>query len=204
MARLPDLVEFAQTHQLKIGTISDLIHYRAAHESLVEKVHERTITTAHGAFRAIALRDKPTGSAHLALVKGIIHEDRETLVRVHEPLSVLDLLETSLSTHSFSVSAALQAIAEAEQGVLVLLNCNEPAERMFSQFKAMDDVERLGEQYLRKVPHAKMDLRTYGIGAQILRLLNVGKMRLLANPRKMPSMAGFDLQVAGYFNKENT
>ncbi|MCE2679429.1 MAG: 3,4-dihydroxy-2-butanone-4-phosphate synthase [Burkholderiales bacterium] len=202
MARLPDLMEFAQIHNLKVGTISDLIHYRAAHESLVEKIHERVLNTAFGSFHVVALRDKPTGSAHLALVKGNIDPAKETLVRVHEPLSVIDFLETSLTTHSFSVPSAMQAIAQSEQGVLVMLNCNETAERTFAQFKALDEVERLGDQYLNKVPHNKMDLRTYGVGAQILRLLNVGKMRLLANPRKMPSMAGFDLQVAGYVNKE--
>lgn len=203
MARLPDLIEFAKVHQLKIGTIADLIHYRAAHESLVETVHERVINTAAGPLRAIAMRDKPTGNAHLALIHGSIDPAQETLVRVHEPLSVIDLLESQLSTHSFSVPAALQAITRAPQGVLVLLNCNQSAEQMFGQFRALDDVEQMGEAYLRNVPHAKMDLRTYGIGAQILRLLNVGKMRLLASPRKMPSMAGFELQVAGYVNKEN-
>ena len=200
MARLPDLIEFAQEHQLKIGTIADLIHYRAAHESLVELVHEGVINTSVGTMRAIAFRDKPTGSAHLAMVKGQIKEDVETLVRVHEPLSVIDLLEVDRSTHSFSVPAALQAIAEAEQGVLVLLNCNEPADRIFEQFIALDSVKSGGS-----TPHSrqyKPDLRTYGVGAQILKQLNVGKMRLLAKPRKMPSMTGFDLQVSGYVGED--
>ncbi len=202
MARLPDLFEFAQVHQLKIGTIVDLIHYRAAHESLVEVVHERLMNTAHGVFRALALRDKPTGSAHFALVHGEIDPVKETLVRVHEPLSVLDFLEIVYTSHSFSVPQALQAIAQSEQGVLVMLNCNETPEQLFAEFKALDDVQSQGGRYVSA--KTKMDLRTYGIGAQILRLLNVGKMRLLANPRKMPSMAGFDLQVAGYVTKENS
>ena len=83
-----------------------------------------------------------------------------------------------------------------------MLNCNQGADQFFTQFQALDEVERLGDDYLRSVPHAKMDLRTYGIGAQILKLLGVGQMRLLASPRKMPSMAGFELQVSGYVNKE--
>lgn len=202
MARLPDLMEFAKVHGLKIGTIADLIHYRSAHETLVEVVHERVLNTSEGPIRAIALRDKPTGSAHLALVHGDINPGVETLVRVHEPLSVIDLLESTLSTHSYSIPAALKAIKAAQQGVLVLLNCNQSADGLFSQFRALDDVQQQGDAYLRNVPHAKMDLRTYGIGAQILRMLNVGKMRLLASPRKMPSMAGFELQVSGYVNKE--
>ncbi len=200
MARLPDLIEFAQAHGLKIGTIADLIHYRAAHETLVEVVQEGTLNTQSGVFKAIAFKDTPTGSAHLALIKGPILQDVETLVRVHEPLSVIDLLETERTTHSFAVPAALAAIAQAKQGVLVLLNCNDSAERIFNQFSALHDTK---ESVAAQVKVHKTDLRTYGVGAQILKHLNVGKMRLLAKPRKMPSMTGFDLQVAGYVNEES-
>jgi 3,4-dihydroxy 2-butanone 4-phosphate synthase/GTP cyclohydrolase II len=193
MARLPDLIEFAQEHGLKIGTIADLIHYRSQTESMVERVGERTMHTPHGAFRAIAYRDKPSGGAHLALVHGEIEGAAESLVRVHQPVSILDLLETSTTTHSWNVAAALAAIQAAPCGVMVMLNCEESAEQMFSQFAALCNPEV-------KPPAraARMDLRTYGIGAQILKDLGVGKMKLLANPRKMPSMAGFDLEVVGY------
>src|SRR5206468_1680008 len=122
---LPDLMAFARDHGLKIGTIADLIHYRAANESLIERVAEREIATAHGTLRAIAYRDVPSGAAHLALTKGTIDAERETLVRVHEPTSVLDLLDGGASTHSWTVSRALATIAAAEAGVLVLLNTNE-------------------------------------------------------------------------------
>ena len=195
MARLPDLIEFAAEHHLKIGTIADLIHYRSANESLIERVAERQIETAHGVFRAIALRDTPTGSPHLALVYGDIDPDHETLVRVHEPLSVLDLLDTGSTTHSWTVHDALEAIARAGRGVLVLVNCAESADRRFGQFSALADVDARGA--VAKV-QKKMDLRNYGLGAQILRDLGVGKMRLLARERKMPSMTGYDLQVSGY------
>ena len=201
MARLPDLIEFAQEHGLKIGTIADLIHYRAAHESLVQVVHEGTLITAVGPMRTIAFRDKPTGSAHLALVKGTISEEVETLVRVHEPLSVMDLLDVERSSHSFSVPDALEAIQKADQGVLVLLNCNESADRIFDQFITLNGADQGKAQPPSK--HYKTDLRTYGVGAQILKQLNVGKMRLLAKPRKMPSMTGFDLQVSGYVGEES-
>jgi len=190
MARLPDLIDFAQEHKLKIGTIADLIHYRSQHESIVERVGERTMLTTHGNFKAIAYRDKPSGSAHLALVHGDISPEREALVRVHQPVSLLDLLETQASTHSWNFAAAMDAIKAAECGVIVLLNCEESAEQMFGQFAALSSQEA-------QAP-ARMDLRTYGIGAQILKDLDVGKMTLLARPRKMPSMAGFDLEVVGY------
>ena len=197
MARLPDLMIFAREHGLRIGTIADLIHYRAAHESLIERVADRIVTTAHGALRAIAFRDLPSGAAHIALMRGTIDPEIETLVRVHEPTSMLDLLDIGTSTHSWPVSRALEAIAKSDAGVLVLLNCNESAAALFGHFESLAEVDRTGA-CREKAVERKRDLRTYGIGAQILRDLGVGRMRLLAKPRKMPSMTGYDLRVSGY------
>ncbi len=195
MARLPDLIEFAKEHGLKIGTIADLIHYRSQNESIVERLAERTMQTAYGSFKAIAYRDKPSGGAHLALVHGDITPERETLVRVHQPISILDLLETEATTHSWNVASAMSAIKASERGALVLLNCEESAEQMFAQFEALNN------PHVSPQPRgSRMDLRTYGIGAQILKDIGVGKMKLLASPRKMPSMAGFDLEVVGYLS----
>jgi 3,4-dihydroxy 2-butanone 4-phosphate synthase/GTP cyclohydrolase II len=193
MARLPDLVEFAREHKLKIGTIADLIHYRSQTECLVERVAERPLSTVYGDFRLIAYRDTPSGAAHLAMVHGEIAREREALVRVHQPVSVLDVLENRATTHSWNISAAMQAIKQGDNGVLVLLNCGETADQLFAQFAALDTT---GARPVGRA--ANMDLRTYGIGAQILKDIGVGKMQLLANPRKMPSMAGFDLEVTGY------
>jgi 3,4-dihydroxy 2-butanone 4-phosphate synthase/GTP cyclohydrolase II len=190
MARLPDLLEFAVEHNLKIGTIADLIHYRSQTESLVERVAERQLTTVHGDFRLIAFRDKPSGCAHLALVHGEPDGDQEALVRVHQPVSILDLLDSRATTHSWNLPAAMQAIKASPSGVIVLLNCSETAEQLFSQFQ--------DKSQARPSARAAMDLRTYGIGAQILKLVGVRKMKLLANQRKMPSMVGFDLEVTGY------
>jgi 3,4-dihydroxy 2-butanone 4-phosphate synthase/GTP cyclohydrolase II len=195
MARLPELLEFAKEHGLKIGTIADLIHYRSQNECMVERIAERPLRTAHGDFRMIAFRDKPSGSAHLALVHGDMAPGKESLVRVHQPVSILDLLETEATTHSWNVSSSLKAIKESEQGVMVLLNCGETAEQLFGQLEALDkNVRPTGRA-------ASMDLRSYGIGAQILREVGVGKMQLLASPRKMPSMTGFNLEVTGYMAK---
>jgi 3,4-dihydroxy 2-butanone 4-phosphate synthase/GTP cyclohydrolase II len=194
MARLPDLIEFGREHGIKIGTIADLIHYRSQHESIIERVAERTMQTAQGAFRAIAYRDKASRSAHLALVHGEPRPELETLVRVHQPVSILDLLESKATTHSWNMASALEAIKNADRGAVVLLNCEESAEQMFAQFEA------LAPQSEERKPSrdARMDLRTYGIGAQILKDLGVGKMTLLASPRKMPSMTGFNLEVLGF------
>jgi len=187
MARLPDLEIFAREHGLLIGTIADLIHYRSRTEKLVERIAERPITTPHGSFRLVVYREKQDDATHLALVRGPIAADVETLVRVHEPLSVIDLLDAHDATHSWTVPAAMEAIDRAGRGVIVLLHRPESA-------------EELRRRAMASAPPAtsKLDLRNYGIGAQILRDLNVGRMRLLARPRKMPSMAGFDLEVTGY------
>jgi 3,4-dihydroxy 2-butanone 4-phosphate synthase/GTP cyclohydrolase II len=195
MSRLPDLLPFATKHGLKVGTIADLIHYRAANESMVERVGARTVRTAAGPFELVAYRDKPSGAAHLALVHGQLAPDKEALVRVHEPLSVLDLIDTDESVHSWPVHKALRRIAASDGGVLVMLNCADTTERLFDKFNALLKVD-VAQQVVQRA--TKTDLRTYGVGAQILRDLNVSRMKLLAKPRKMPSMTGFGLQVTGY------
>jgi 3,4-dihydroxy 2-butanone 4-phosphate synthase/GTP cyclohydrolase II len=192
MARLPDLVGFGREHGLKIGTIADLIHYRSANESLIERLGERVVNTAFGPFRMSLFRDKPSGSPHIAMVYGQFGPSDEVLVRVHEPLSVLDLLEIDRGRHAWSVHQALQAIAGFGRGVLVMLNCAGTTEALETQFQA------LAGQLAAPARKARMDLRTYGVGAQILRELGVGRMRLLSHPRRIPSMAGYDLQVTGY------
>lgn len=192
MARLPDLMEFARVHGLKIGTIADLIHYRAANESLVSRLGERPIETAFGPFRLVVYRDTITRATHLALTRGEIRPESETLVRVHEPVSLLDVLESAAVGHAYSVPQALSIIAEAGSGVVVLLHRPESADELAQRALPANTLP----------PARKFDLRDYGIGAQILRDLGVGKMRLLAMPRKMPAMDGFGLEVTGYFQRQ--
>jgi 3,4-dihydroxy 2-butanone 4-phosphate synthase/GTP cyclohydrolase II len=187
MARLPDLERFAAEHGLKIGAISDLIQYRSRTERLIERIAERPLATVHGAFRLVRLsrqalrRDAPGARARP------VSPDTETLVRVHEPLSVMDLLDTGHTSHSWSIAAALAAIA---QGGARRRRLAAPSRERAGAAAPRARRRRTGGLEGR--------LRNYGIGAQILRDLNVGKMRLLAKPRKMPSMAGFDLEVTGY------
>jgi 3,4-dihydroxy 2-butanone 4-phosphate synthase / GTP cyclohydrolase II len=128
---------------------------------------------------------------HLALTLGDISADEETLVRVHEPISVLDFLDCASRRHSFSVDQSMRIIARQGKGVLVLLHRKEASDDLLSALR--EDAEK---------PAAKWDPRLYGIGAQILREVGVGKMRLLASPRKMPSMAGFGLEICGYLAPE--
>lgn len=189
MARLPDLMEFSRKHQLKIGAIADLIEYRSQTESLVTRVAERTIQTLHGEFLLAAYRDEIANTVHLALVRGTIHPAKETLVRVHEPLSVIDLLDIQDTTHSWNIQDAMKLVAEAGHGVIVLLHRKESSAKL---------IERVESQETHFPGPSKADLRNHGIGAQILKDLNVGKMRLMATPRKMPSMTGFGLEVTSY------
>jgi 3,4-dihydroxy 2-butanone 4-phosphate synthase / GTP cyclohydrolase II len=194
MARLPDLQLFAAEHGLKIGTIADLIEHRSRVESLIEKIGTRTLQTAAGEFTAHAFRDSTGHGVHMALVRGQWGADEVVPARVHEPLSVLDALEVGRTMHSWSLEAALKHMAEAGKGVVVLLNCGESGEQLVAQFEGTARASHAPER-------GRMDLRTYGIGAQILRQCGVHKMQLLGSPRRMPSMTGYGLEITGYLSK---
>ena len=198
MARLPDLLVFAQEHQLKIGSIADLIKYRSQHESIVVREGTREFTTPWGKFEGIIYRDTPSSCMHIALIHGKPSENQETLVRVHEPVTVLDFLDSNISTHSWPLAQALQAIAKAPAGVAVLLNAAGIAapnnEDWLAQFQKLNQ----STDAVQKPLSRKTDFRSYGIGAQILKDIGVGKMRLLANPNPVPSLSGYKLEVTGY------
>jgi 3,4-dihydroxy 2-butanone 4-phosphate synthase/GTP cyclohydrolase II len=187
MARLPDLIPFANQHGLKIGSIADLIEYRSQNEKLVERVAQRMVQTPYGQFELFTYSDKSSSYTHLALVKGDIQPQKETLVRVHEPLSVMDFLEQASYPNSTSVHDAMLKMSQSTAAVLVLMHPAETSASLLARASARTETHQ-----------AQWDPRSYGIGAQILRDLNVGKMRLLATPRKLPSMTGFGLEVVGY------
>jgi 3,4-dihydroxy 2-butanone 4-phosphate synthase/GTP cyclohydrolase II len=199
MARLPDLLQFAKEHELKIGSIADLIQYRSQHESIVVREGVREFNTPWGKFQGIVYRDTPSSCIHLALVHGSPSESEETLVRVHEPVTVLDFLDAKASTHSWPLAQALQKLAAAPSGVAVLLNASGIAAPndadWLAQFQKLNGAE---SQEAAKPAARKTDFRTYGIGAQILKDIGVGKMRLLANPSPVPSLSGYKLEITGY------
>ena len=194
MARLPDLQVFAAEHGLKIGTIADLIEHRSRTECLVKKLGTRSLNTAFGEFQVHAFSDEPSGALHLALVKGQWSPDQSVAVRVHEPLSVLDTREVGRSMHAGSLEASLRHISETGAGVAVLLNCGETAAQLLAQFEGTARSAQAPER-------GRMDLRTYGVGAQILRDGGVHRMQLLGNPRRMPSMTGYGLEITGYLSR---
>jgi 3,4-dihydroxy 2-butanone 4-phosphate synthase/GTP cyclohydrolase II len=197
MARLPDLQLFAAEHGLKIGTIAALIEHRSRTETLVQRVGaSREMHTPWGTFTAHAFQDAPSGGVHLALVCGQWTPEDTVPVRVHEPLSLLDALELNRPMHSWSLDASLARIAKEGRGVAVFLNCGETAQELLAQFEGTARPAQAPER-------GRMDLRSYGIGAQILRECGVQRMNLLGTRRRMPSMAaGYGLEIAGYITRD--
>ena len=164
-------------------------------ERIVRQVGSRSLKTAVGEFEVHAFKEHTGEGVHLALVIGQWGPDDVVPARVHEPLSVLDALETGRTMHSWSLDSCLARIAQEGRGVVVLLNCGESAEQLLAQFEGRARSAQAPER-------GKMDLRTYGVGAQILRECGVHKMKLMGQPRRMPSMAGYGLEITGYIPKE--
>ena len=194
MARMPELRAFAEKHGLKIGTIADLIKFRSENETLVERVADRTVSTPYGSFRLCVYHDKTVDEVHYALVKGSPSPDRPVLVRVHEPFVSLDMFDFDKSRHAYSVQDAMRMVAHQQEGVIVLLRRDETAADLLTRIEAPRG---------RKAPARGWDPRLHGIGAQILRDLGVGKMRVLARPKRIPSMAGFGLEVVEYVSPDD-
>jgi len=194
MARMPELLAFSAKHKLKLGTIADLIKHRSENETLVERVADRPVTTPYGAFRLCVYHDKTVDEVHYALVKGEPSPERPILVRVHEPFISLDMFDFDTVRHAYSVQDAMRMVAQHKEGVIVLLRRHEPAGEILDRIQ--------GSQ--RQRPAARpWDPRLHGIGAQILRDLGVGKMRVLARPKRIPSMSGFGLEVVEYVSPED-
>ena len=192
MARLPDLQLFAAEHGLKIGTIADLIEHRSRNESLVEKIGSRPLQTAHGEFIAHAWSDKPSHGAAPGAGQGRVVARRQRL-----PCACTSRCRCSTRWKSTAPctpgtwTPASSALRREGKGVAVLLNCGEDAQQLLAQFEGTARASHAPER-------GRMDLRTYGVGAQILRECGVHRMNLLGKPRRMPSMAGYGLEIAGY------
>jgi 3,4-dihydroxy 2-butanone 4-phosphate synthase/GTP cyclohydrolase II len=196
MARLPDLQNFAKKHHLKIGTIADLIAYRSRTESLIKQINQQDVATPFGDFVMHAFEDLTTGNIHLALVKGAWGASECVVVRVHEPFSVLDILCSHPSYHSWNLDTSLSYIQQQGRGVAVLLNCAQEPKHLRHTLQKKPESETQFTPQSERI--AALGLRTYGIGAQILRYLGVRKMELLSPVRKMPSLVGYDLEVVGF------
>ncbi len=194
MARRPDLEQFAKEHNLKIGTIADLIHYRALNEKTVEKVDEHQLETEYGEFKLVTYKDTIQGDTHLAMVKGDIQPENPVTVRVHMADTMRDLLGArQQGSASWPLHRALEKVASEEAGVVVLLGTNSD-----------DDLEARVTDFFTPKKHrgsAQAGSGVYltvGTGSQILNDLGVRKMQLLSAPMKFSAISGFDLEVVEY------
>jgi 3,4-dihydroxy 2-butanone 4-phosphate synthase/GTP cyclohydrolase II len=194
MARRPDLEQFARTHDLKIGTIADLIRYRLKNERSVEKIHDAPIDTEYGAFRMCCYEDHVNETVHVALVRGELDSVLPPLVRVHIEDTLRDVIGARSEKLGWPLRAAMRRVAADSSGVVVILRPEE------SPRDFMDGVYQLGAKPAAARPVGATVLRTYGIGAQILKDLGVTRMRVLSAPKQLQGLAAFDLEVTEYIN----
>jgi len=194
MARQPELEAFAEEHRLKIGTIADLIQFRMQHETSVERVAETQVQTEFGALRLLSYRDRLADNLHLAFVAGTPHPETPTLVRVHLHHPLYDLAGVPAPATGRSLRDSLVRIG-AEGGVVVILRNQVSDRELLSCLHSLHS-RQSGEA--AEPPAAGSDLRTIGLGAQILADIGVRKMRVLSTPRRMHALAGFNLEVVEY------
>ena len=199
MARRDDLLRFARRHKLKIGTIADLIEYRLATEESVEAIADLNVETAFGPFRMLCFEDHVNRAVHLALVRGTIDPKTPVLVRVHRQETLTDVVGVHDRSLHRSLRDAMRVVAEQNHGVIVILRPDESARDLMSA------VHELSREEPNLTARARgMDLRTFGIGAQILRALGVRRMRVLSTPRHMHALSGFGLEVVEYVSMDSS
>ncbi len=198
MARRPDLETFAQQHDLKIGTIADLIQYRIKNEKTVEQITGCDLPTRHGDFRLYSYQDMIGNEIHLVLVKGEISPERPTLVRVHVQNTLCDMFESTMDS-GWPLRAAMDYVSQVGEGVIVVLRNYDKARDLVNRIEEQrtgGNTERQAKNF--KTSQNDDDLRTIGIGAQILTDLGVGKMRVMSAPKHLHALAGFDLEVTEF------
>ena len=194
MARRPDLEKFAREHQLKIGTIADLIRYRLEKDRLIERIAERPVNTEFGPFRMFCYEDHVNRTVHLALVRGELNADSVPLVRVHLPDTLRDLLAIRDDALGLPLRSAIQRIAQEPSGIIIVLRTGESPRDLMDTVQAMNRAEHASPAS----QSGKHVLRTYGIGAQILKDLGLTRMRVLSAPKQLQGLSGFDLEIVGY------
>ena len=200
MARRPDLEKFAAAHNLKIGTIADLIQYRIKNEKTVERVTSCNLPTRRGDFQLVAYQDVIGNEMHLALVKGEISPDRPTLVRVHVQNTLCDLFESARDC-GWPLRRVMDQVSSEGEGVIVVLRNYDTARDIIHRIQdykwhGVDDA--IPERQKSKDD----DLRTIGVGAQILSDLGVRKMRVMSAPKHLHALAGFELEVVEFVDTE--
>jgi 3,4-dihydroxy 2-butanone 4-phosphate synthase/GTP cyclohydrolase II len=194
MARRPDLEKFAKSHGIRIGTIADLIRYRLEKERSVERIDEQVINTEHGEFTMYSYDDHVNRAVHVALVKGDPGKVDTPLVRVHLQDTLGDVIGVQSRSLGWPLHSAIERIAQEEAAVIVLLRDQETSRDFMDAVEGLDDT---GDD-LKERRSGDNVLKTYGVGAQILRDLGLSKIRVLSAPKHMYAISGFDLEIIEY------
>jgi 3,4-dihydroxy 2-butanone 4-phosphate synthase/GTP cyclohydrolase II len=197
MARRPDLEAFSRQHDVRIGTIADLIRYRLDKERYVDRIAEKTVQTAYGEFRLYCYDDRVNRVVHVALAKGDLVKATSPLVRVHIQDTLGDILGVQSPALGWPLDSAIERISREDAGVVVVLREQESSREL------MEAVESLSQtpDELTERRRGEAVLKTYGVGAQILRDLGVHRMRVLSAPKQMHGISGFDLEISEYVEK---
>jgi 3,4-dihydroxy 2-butanone 4-phosphate synthase / GTP cyclohydrolase II len=201
MARRPQLQEFARRHALKVGTIADLIRHRLRTERTVERISEQTVQTELGEFRLYAYQDDVNLEVHVALAHGRLDGPDAPLVRVHVADTLRDLLGVRGTTRAWTLRAAMQRIVEAGNGVVVVLRQPESARELADAVRSFAAPAAPAADNSAAGAEGTV-LRTFGVGAQILKDLGIKRMRVLSAPKQMHGIAAFGLEVEGYVGEE--
>lgn len=200
MARRPDLEKFAEQHKLKIGTIADLIEYRNLNESIIKRIAKCRLPTQYGEFDLVTYKDSVDENLHYALAKGDINREEPVLVRVHLQNTFTDLLQSDRATSkSWSLSSAMEKIAK-EGGVLAIIGSNENPETMRAMVQRFEAEDKGASTVLGD---KERNIRTVGLGSQILSDLGVESIRLMSVPRKYPALSGFGLKITEFVEATN-
>ena len=197
MARRPDLEAFARQHGVRIGTIADLIRYRLEKERYVERIAEKTVQTAYGEFRLYCYDDRVNRTVHVALAKGDIEKAPSPLVRVHIQDTLGDILGVQSPALGWPLDSAIERIAREEAGIVVVLREQESSRELMEAVESLSDTK----DELTERRRGEAVLKTYGVGAQILRDLGVQRMRVLSAPKQMHGISGFDLEITEYVER---
>jgi 3,4-dihydroxy 2-butanone 4-phosphate synthase / GTP cyclohydrolase II len=205
MARRPQLEAFAKRHNLKIGTIADLIRHRLRTERSIERISEQSVQTDLGEFRLYSYEDRVNLDVHLALARGRLDGSEAPLVRVHLADTLRDLLGVQGSQRAWTLRAAMKRIVEAGNGVVVILRQQESPRELaeaVSSFAAPSQPSAPPTERAQTTEGERSVLRTFGVGAQILKDLGVRRMRVLSAPKQIHGIAAFDLEIEAYVGEE--
>ena len=199
MSRLPQLKEFAQSHNLKMITVADLVRYRISKELLVKRAAETDLPTVYGRFRAIAFENVINGDTHLAMVMGDVRTDDPVLVRVHTANVTCDMFGSLIDDTGFQLHAALEKISAAGRGVVLYLRQREHSLNLVNQLRTYAVMqEKAITKHEASLETGYGTDRDYGVGAQILHDLGLRRIQLLTNhPPKVAALEGFELEVVG-------